>query len=1502
MPGAVTVGQLIVNLSANTADLKSDLAGSTASVKQAAQDMTSAWAGVSASTSNANAQGRAIIATLKEQIATFGMSDQQLIQYKADLAGVGSEVQALNARLQVMKDAAAAYGEEAKKAGGHTEQFSMATAGARRELIVLAHEMSQGNYSRFGGSLLVLAERTNAASLLFSSMGLALGALAAVVGLTGYELFKMHSEIDDFNKSIQLTGNFAGVTRDSLNSMAASIESAATGGVHKATEVLDGLAATGHFTAGAMLATGKTALEFARLTGQSSEDVVKFFDGMSNGVTAWAENANKSYHFLNAAQYEHIATLEKEGHSQQAVIEAMTLMNASLDENVKHLSYWQKNAQGWRMLLDDISESMRKMAFPTVDEQVTKEITKLNDLQSKMRRMTAAGTADSAVGESVRADIAKQRQVVHDLIAQSNKAELDAAAKQERDLANQRAIAAQKELDQIKVGLKTREELRAEAEAKIRKDAEIVNANAVANGKKIVETADDVARLVAASNAKYADKAVDDRSAQLNAALEVEKANFQEQGTLYNERIKQLDLYHSKFGMSDAQFYAGREAARAEYMQAAAGSYEKESDLVASFANRNSKEEADSNRTLQKMWADYQKFVADINGVAGLDSANVLANEQKAYDEMIAALDKAGQSSLKTLDDQIAKEQKHALEIGHTKAQIDLLMQAQQDAATADLQNQAQAIEDLLKEQDLNVVARGIYEEQLTQIKAQIEARKQLAGILNSNAALQADADAAKAASDAWYRANSRIGNDLASAIVDGGGRGVKRLIRDMELAFAKAVLQPILAPISGGIASILNPGAPQAGGIGSAGGASGLGSTIGAVSTANSLYKMVSGGFSGIGSAATEGAQSALNLLGPGTGFYSPAGSGLAASAPASFAGAVAANLAGIGIGHVAGNMIAGDYSIGSHGQAVTNVSAIIGSILGGPIGGAIGGAVGGLLNRAFGMGPTKVTSDTLAGTLSDSGATGGRTVTTHQDGGWFRSDKNGSTTTALTTDMANTLTEGFASLKQVTAGFAKDLGASSAALDGMSKTFNIALTDDATKNQQAITDFFAGLGDEMAAKLVPTVAEFSKAGETASATLQRLSGEFQATTQAATMLGKSAEDMFGSAGIASAAAREKLLNFAGGAQALASQASNFAQNYLTDAERLAPVAKALDAAMASLGLSGITTRDQFKAVVQGLDATTDAGAKELASLLALSDAFAQVHPAIEAVTIATKSATDVLNERTNLQDQLDQLTMTSAQLLNKQRNALDESNRSLFDQVQAAKAASEAQTAAASAEQAAAAAIAQARQTAADATASLGNSLVASMNAATAAAAAFRALNGELATGAQSTLSPEAKYAAAKQQYLSASGTGLQSAEQAFLTASKAANGNSFKYAADFADVYSRNAREAAAQDAVPGNIIAFWRSITAGGGIDGSHAGGLDYVPFNGYRAELHQGEGILTAAQNKAYRSGDNTAIKENTVVLRQVLSAIQENTKHTRKTADIWQRVTRDGNSLLTTAA
>lgn len=59
--------------------------------------------------------------------------------------------------------------------------------------------------------------------------------------------------------------------------------------------------------------------------------------------------------------------------------------------------------------------------------------------------------------------------------------------------------------------------------------------------------------------------------------------------------------------------------------------------------------------------------------------------------------------------------------------------------------------------------------------------------------------------------------------------------------------------------------------------------------------------------------------------------------------------------------------------------------------------------------------------------------------------------------------------------------------------------------------------------------------------------------------------------------------------------------------------------------------------------------------------------------------------------------------------------------------------------------------------------------------------------------------------------------------------------------------------------------WDSLFGGRSVDvnvngsantsGSHAGGLDYVPYNGYIAELHRGETVLTRAEADEWRKGN-----------------------------------------------
>ncbi len=166
----------------------------------------------------------------------------------------------------------------------------------------------------------------------------------------------------------------------------------------------------------------------------------------------------------------------------------------------------------------------------------------------------------------------------------------------------------------------------------------------------------------------------------------------------------------------------------------------------------------------------------------------------------------------------------------------------------------------------------------------------------------------------------------------------------------------------------------------------------------------------------------------------------------------------------------------------------------------------------------------------------------------------------------------------------------------------------------QSALEGVFGKLADDMAGAVLPALAGLQKVGEGLFETLTRTARTYQVVDVSLASIGKT----FGQVGVGSLEARQRLVDLFGGLDDFADATASYAEDFLTEAERLAPIQAAVTAELSRLGLAGLKTKDQFKATVAGLDLSTAAGAELYASLMALAPAFAKITAETEAVRLA--------------------------------------------------------------------------------------------------------------------------------------------------------------------------------------------------------------------------------------------------------------------------------------------
>lgn len=294
----------------------------------------------------------ALEAAQRKLAASTATMDAAVAAGTATIAQRNAVVDTLAVRVQALSAttaAAAPLTDKLTDAHGRAANAANMAAGSHagftRELIVMGHEVVQGNYTRLPGSMMVLAERSSAAQSAIEKLGGMLlttgGAMAAVgvaaVAVGGYLVYQAYaaeSAFQTLNKTLALT-------RADYASMAAAATDAAkavgaVGGGSKAdTLTAAGLIAAVPTFAGTqndmqslLTLTGRLATALGTDLASASKIVT---DGLKDPAAEARALADMGFRYLDDATVSLITHLENSGETTKAQALLMDRLRLSVD-------------------------------------------------------------------------------------------------------------------------------------------------------------------------------------------------------------------------------------------------------------------------------------------------------------------------------------------------------------------------------------------------------------------------------------------------------------------------------------------------------------------------------------------------------------------------------------------------------------------------------------------------------------------------------------------------------------------------------------------------------------------------------------------------------------------------------------------------------------------------------------------------------------------------------------------------------------------------------------------------------------------------------------------------------------------------------------------------------------------------------------------------------------------------------------------------------------------
>ncbi len=367
-----------------------------------------------------------------------------------------------------------------------------------------AADESSDSLSDNANSLSENAENAKKLTGFLNPMAIGIGALVAVVGTLTYAWYKGSQEQQEFNKSLVLTGNIAGVTTGQLADMAKSVADHTGNTTAAAAQALNRVVSGGKIATGSMQTVTEAVVAMNDATDESIDSMVADFEKIAQNPVAAIGELNDKYHFLTLATYNQIKALQDEGNQQEAARLATEAYAATMKQRADEISESLGTLQSaWKWLGDEAKGAWDAMLNIGREKSLESQLEEAEKALENAQRSRGLGNglwntygvnyqgSDNAIAQaqaqvdSLRGQITAQG-VLNDAISTYNKRQ-------------QKGVDAMRRLDAQADRMASNESKRKKELAQLDRDL----ADARAAGTSI--SAEEEARLRANINEKYKD-------------------------------------------------------------------------------------------------------------------------------------------------------------------------------------------------------------------------------------------------------------------------------------------------------------------------------------------------------------------------------------------------------------------------------------------------------------------------------------------------------------------------------------------------------------------------------------------------------------------------------------------------------------------------------------------------------------------------------------------------------------------------------------------------------------------------------------------------------------------------------------------------------------------------------------------------------------------------------------------------------------------------------------